>query len=392
MFAKPQYPMERNTFRLSNGATKVLSMVIRNTFEGKTDQLPEAWHRKLVIAMAHDDVTIENERLMSDVVLDGDYDIDWQDFLNYPIAQADFKVQVTPFDATNSNCQTCDEMTQLSLVDDTTTDVWAEGTTNEFPDILTANDSICCSPYVITLEWWNTLYFSSVTLSESGVLTATVIDPAPILDDVRVAAYRVTCPDGSYDTADVYANITGSDVSFCPPPSIGGMIYIPTGSATTAQISLDSLPPLPLPSGGASWELFLTSDLATVIQSGVFPGGWGDVTITGLTAGVSYTISAISDCGGGDVSLPTTLEFQITAFASELCGQFIVTYLPSVDDPPQSISYMDCAGVIQNEEFTVASEEQICMLIIAGAETPLYFVASSADITITYSSLCNAYE
>jgi len=385
MFAKPQYPIERNTFRLSNGATKVLSMVIRNTFEGKTDQLPEAWHRKLVIAMAHDDVTIENERLMSDAVLDGDYDIDWQDFLNYPIAQANFKVQVTPFDATNSNCQTCDDMTQLNLVDDSTTDVWEEGSTNEFPDVLTDNDSICCRPYVISLVIYNTLYFTSVTIDTAGVLTATVINPCPIIDNVWIARYRVTCPDGSYDEAEVYGNITGSDVSFCYPP-IGPLVYSPiTGNNTSANISWD--PYFPVPTCGWAWELYLTDDLATIIQSGnvVIP----EVTITGLTAGVSYTVLVKSDCCAYDYSTPLTLEFSITSFAAESCGSFEVTYLPNVDDAPQSISYMNCAGGITNRTFTVAEIATICMLIYPGATTPVYFVASSVDISNTYIELCS---
>src|SRR6187549_2999416 len=133
MFCKPQFPMERNTFRLADGSSKVLSVVIRNTYEGKTDQLPEDWHRKLVIALAHDEVSIENERLLSNVTLNGDYGIDWQDFLQYPIAQANFQVQVTPFNATNSNCQTCEEMSQVVCVDDTTDEVWEEGSTNQFP-------------------------------------------------------------------------------------------------------------------------------------------------------------------------------------------------------------------------------------------------------------------
>lgn len=65
MFTKPQFPTERNVFRLADGSSKVLSVIIRNTFEGSTDQLPEDWHRKLVVAMSHDEITIENERLMS---------------------------------------------------------------------------------------------------------------------------------------------------------------------------------------------------------------------------------------------------------------------------------------------------------------------------------------
>ncbi len=216
MFAKPQFPTERNVFRLANGASKVLSVIIRNTYEGKTDQLPEDWHRKLVIAMAHDEVTIENERLMSNVVLDGDYSIDHQEFLNYPIAQATFSVQVTPFDATNSNCQTCDEMTQLNLVDDTTDETWAEGTTHDFPDVVTDNDAICCNPFEITLVTYNTNYFENVSISAGGVLTATVKDPVPSIENVFIATYRVTCPDGSYDEANIYGNISGTSPE-CPP-------------------------------------------------------------------------------------------------------------------------------------------------------------------------------
>ncbi len=388
MFAKPQFPVERNVFRLANGTTKVLSMVIRNTYEGKTDQLPEAWHRKLVIALAHDTVNIENERLLSGVALDGDYGIEWQDFLNYPIAQATFNVQVTPFDATNSNCQTCEEMSQLSLVDDTTEEVWEEGSTNIFPDVLTDNDSICCNPFTITLVSYNTNFFTSVTISAVGVLTATVINPAPVVDDVWIAKYRVTCPDGSYDEADVYGNITGSDVSFCAPPGGVGLIYVPTGNSTTAEITLDAIT-IPAPACGVIYDLYLTSNLVTPIQSGGFPGGFGNLLLTGLTAGVSYTICAKSDCCGYDYSLPVCLEFTITSFAAETCGKFTVTYLPNVDDAPQSISYMDCAGTITNRTFTVAEEVELCMLILAGEETPLYYVASSADILINYVELCS---
>lgn len=388
MFIQPQFPMERSIFRLADGSSRVQSIVIRNTYEGKTDQLPEEWHRKLVIALAHDEVTIENERLMSNVVLDGDYQIEWQDFLQYPLAQANLKVQVTPFDATNTNCQTCEEISQVVLVDDQTDEIWDEGTTNIFPDVLTDNDSICCTPYTIALQWYNTNYFSSVTIDANGVLTATVIDPAPVVNDVFIARYRVTCDStGAYDEADVYGNITGSDVSFCPPPGGTGMIYIPTGNSTTAEITLDAIP-VPAPSGGILWELFLTSDLATVIQSGPFPGGFGNLTLTGLTAGVSYTICAFSDCGGGDYSLPVCIEFQITSFAASTCGEFTVTFLPSIDAAPQSISYMDCAGVITDRVFAVPEEVNICMLIVSGAEDPLYFVASSVDITINYVGIC----
>jgi hypothetical protein len=387
IFSKPQFPVEKTSFRKADGSTKVLSTVIRNTYEGKTDQLPEEWHRKLVIALSHDTVTIENERLMSGIVLTGDYGIDHQDFLQYPLAQASFTVDVTPFDATNSNCQTCEEATQLNLVDDQTDEVWGEGTTNIFPDVLTDNDEICCNPYTIELIRFNTNYFSAASISADGVLTATVIDPAPVVDDVLIATYRVTCSNGQYDEADVYGNITGSDTDFCYPPGGTGAIYVPTGNSTTAEISLDVIPPIDqIPACWYVWELFLTSDLGTIIQSGAFPM-IGDLTITGLTPGVSYTISIKGDCCGYNYSLPVSIEFTITAFAGDTCGNFQVVYLPSIDPVPQSISYMNCAGEIVNLELSVAQTTIIPMLILAGETDPLYYVASSADISITYVGL-----
>lgn len=382
MFTKPQFPTERSIFRLADGSSKVLSVVIRNTYEGKTDQLPESWHRKLVVAMSHDEVTIENERLMSNVVLDGDYGIDWQDFLQYPIAPANFNVQVTPFSATNSNCQTCEEMSQVVLVNDSTSNVWGQGTTNIFPDVLTDNDEICCRPFTIVLVNYNTLYFTSVTISAAGVLTATVINPAPIISAVWIAKYRVTCESGAYDEADVYGNITGTDSSFCYPP-IGPLVYAVVNS-TSVNISWDLY--FPAPVCGYDWELYLTSNLAVIIQSGTT--ALGDVTITGLTAGVEYTVLVKSDCCAYNYSTPLTLPFSITGFAASTCGSFTVTYLPYADPAPQSISYMDCAGNLQNRIFSVAEAVAICMLITSGTTVPVYFVASSTDITLTYAALC----
>lgn len=379
MFSKPQFPMERNVFRLANGTSKVQSIIIRNTYEGNTDQMPEDWHRKLVIAMAHDSVSVEGERLLSDVVLSGDYGIDWQDFLNYPIAQAKLLVEVTPFDATNTNCQTCEEVSQISLVDDYTDQVWEEGTTNVFPDVLTDNDNICCRPYTIEMTYFNTNYFSACSISADGILTATVITPAPILNNVIIAGYRVTCANGQYDEATVYGNITGSDTSFCPPPVDVIYTYI---SSTSALISWDV--GLPNPSSW-NWELFLTSDLGTPIQSGNTTDT--NFLITGLTAGVSYTVVVTSDCVG-DPSLPRSLEFTITPFVSEQCGSFTITYLPSVDGTPQYVSYMDCDGNIQNLTLSYAQTIDKCMLIPYGGTSPIYFVASSVDISINYNSIC----
>jgi hypothetical protein len=49
---------------------------------------------------------------------------------------------------------------------------------------------------------------------------------------------------------------------------------------------------------------------------------------------------------------------------------------------------MDCNGAIINFDLTFPQETAFCMLITAGTEEPLYFVASSADISIVYTGLC----
>ena len=376
LFYQPQFPTERNIFRKADGTSKVLSVVVRNTYDGKTDQLPEDWHRKLVIALSHDIVTIENERLLSNVVFNGDYGIDWLDFLQYPIAPANFNVEVTPFNATNSNCQTCEEMSQVSLVDDVTTDIWNEGTTNIFPDVLTDNDTICCYPYVITLVNFNPFYFTSVTISPAGVLTATVIDPAPIVDDVWIAKYRVTCADGNYDEADVYGNITGTDTSFCYPPVEG--FSASQISASSVLIDWDVIFP-PAPSW--NWTLYLTSDLGTAIQSGTTI--ISEILLTGLNTFVSYTIFVVSDCGGGNLSTPVDFQFQITNFASDTCGNFSIDALEAGE-----ITYMDCAGNIVNQTLAYPQIITQCMLITSGSTTPFYFVSSSPLLAITYVALC----
>jgi len=372
--------MERNVFRLANGTTKVLSIVIRNTVEGRTDQIPEAWHRKLVVALAHDSVNIENERLLSAVVLDGDYQIDWQDFLQYPVAESNFKIQVTPFAATNSNCQTCEEFSQLSLVDDYSGQDWAEGETHDFPDVVTDNDNICCYNFTITLVSYNALYFSNVSLTAGGVLTATVLTPVPNIDNVLIATYRVTCEDGSYDEADIYTNITGSSTA-CPPVS----------SIVEQQISESSVTMTWTPVAAAPatfyWELFLSSDLGTVIQSGTEAAGSSFVTLTGLSTDLSYTFVLKVDCSGvgTDFSSPVSNVFTLTTIPDESCAEFNLTVI----DPTTLIgcTFMNCLGEVTDLTFNSTTSVNVCMLITPGTIIPVYYVGSP-EITITYVNLC----
>ena len=46
--SRPQFPDEKNIFRLANGVAKVQSIVIRKVYEGETDYLTEDQHQRLL--------------------------------------------------------------------------------------------------------------------------------------------------------------------------------------------------------------------------------------------------------------------------------------------------------------------------------------------------------
>jgi hypothetical protein len=375
--SKPQFPVERNVFRKADGSSKVLSAVVRNTYEGKTDQLPEDWHRKLVIALSHDEVTVEDNRFLSDVVLDGDYDIDWQDFLNYPLAQSNFKIQVTPFNATNSNCQTCDEIAQLDLVDDTTDTVYNEGTTNEFPFSILLNDEICCYPFVVSISSFNTLYFSAVSVDQDGIVTFAVNASVPDIANILLATYRVTCPNGGYDEANIYVGIEGTSTECIAPVNLS---YASETGIVSWDVVFDE------PVGGYDWYLYNSDDIYTPIASGNIVGFSIDLTAY-VTGGEEYVFTVQANCGEGNLSTLTMIEFLQPDIDPSACGNFLVSYDPTGLSYTASYSYMDCAGVIQNGTLISFDQQYNCMLITSGDTIPVFF-ASDPGVSIQYIALC----
>ena len=382
-FSKPQFPIERNVFKKADGSRKVLSAVISNTYEGKTDLLPKEWHQKLAIALNHDVVNIESDRLLTEVVMDSEYEIDWQEFLDYPIAQAGFKVQVTPFYATNSNCQTCDEITQLELVDDTTADVFAEGTTDEFPFSVLLNDNICCYPFEISISSFNTTYFSSVTVNAAGIVTFTVLPSVPTISNVLLATYRVTCPNGAYDEANIYVGISGTSTECVGPGEID--VSLDPTDGTVADMVWDD--DNTTRACGWDWVLYASDDIYTVLQSG--NTAFRLVNLTGLTPGTDYVFTVQGDCCAGDLSTISMVEFTPVTVPENLCGNFLVTYIPIGADYFANISYMDCNGAVQNFTTVSVYQAEICMLINDGSTVPVFFAADRPEVTIEYLGLCS---
>lgn len=355
-----------------------MSVIIKNTYEGTTDQLPEDWHRKLVIALSHDTVTIEGNRFLSDVVLDSDYGIEWEDFLNKPIADAKFTIQVTPFNATNSNCQTCDEITQVELVDDTTEDIFEEGETYDYPTAVIDNDSICCFPFEIEVVSFNTLYFSDVSITDAGILTFTVLPSVPTISNVLIATYRVTCGNGGYDEANIYGNIEGTSAECVAPQEL--VVTYDESDGTVATVDWDGVLPTPV---GYIWSLYLASDIYTPVQTGSEAGL--SVYLTGLTEGEDYIFALQTDCGG-DLSPITFVEFTTPVTDAENCGSFLVSFSP-LDGGIANYSYMDCSGAIVNLTVTTFDSRNICMLMNEVNE-PIFFATDSADVIINYQYLC----
>lgn len=375
-----QFPTERNVFRKANGQTKVQSVVIRKTYELETDWFPESWHQRLQIALSHDQITFEGERFLGDIAQDGDYTIEWPEGpLHYPQAKANTKVQVTPFDATNANCATCAEVSQLSLVDDQATGIY--GALQEDTDYTVdtaANDSICCYPSVFSLTSFNTDYLDSATINAStgevSIHTGTDLVSA---NGIVLATYRVTCPDGSYDEADIIGDISGTE-----PGCLAPTITLANGdTATTALIQWSE----PVPGGTYQWELYEgTGPVGSPVQSGTVTDD--ELVITGLDPETEYYFQIRTDCGGGSFSNYVSDTFTTQPGESLSCGEYNVCYARPFFSGFLNFSYVDCNGDPQS----VPIPNNTCRLICALQNSPgdPYSMSTGAFLTKTYIGLC----
>lgn len=377
----PQFPTEANRFRLSNGESKTLSVTIRKNYTVATDYMSQTMHQRLVIALNHDTVNIEGDRYVGGVTVDGDYEITWPDFLDYPLGQAGVKIQVTPFDITNDNCQTCEEATQLSLVDDNGGEIVGDGgevTVNVF-----ANDSICCFPIIAEIVYFNDAYLDSATIDATGNVTLTAKNPVATVGSIIMATYRVTCPDGAYDEADVYASITGSEPD-CEQP--GGILFDSISEPPppfTAQI--EWFTPAVDPAGGYEWLLFEMQTPGTPVQTGTSADK--TVTLMGLQAGTDYGFYVRTVCVEGVYSLYTELLLTTPTTGLTMCDNFTVTCSDGTVEPNvYNYSFMDCGGLIQNYSIINLQTRDHCMMS-DGFNQPFYF-ESDIPVTHIYDAPC----
>lgn len=388
---RPQYAEERQSFRKSDGVTKTLSVVVRKTYEGETDWISEKIHERLKIALAHDNITIEGDKYLGGIAQEGDYEIQWQDFLDYPTAKAKFKVNVTPFDATNSNCQSCEEATQLSVVDDAFESPLEEDT--QYTLNVAENDDICCYPALFTITYYNSTYLSSASIDQDGIISIQTKTDLIDATNLLLLTYRVTCPNGGYDEGNVYADINGSLEPACNAPEKLSALLVDSGSAS---VTWDAPTPAPVQ---YIWELYDLTNPGPAIQSGTTTDT--SLSLTGLSASNDYQIFVKSDCGGNESAF---VDDEFTTPASNtsglLCGRYAVANTEFDTSYYREVTYMDCNGVYQTVRVYGQGQALFCAAQ-TGPGSPIYIHSNptesnnngdsrfaTATIIINYVYLC----
>lgn len=334
---RPQYQDEKEVFRKANGETVVLSSIVRKQYEGVTDYMPDKLHERLKIALSHELVAVEGEKYFGSVVQDGGYEIAYPDFLDYPLAPAKFNVNVTPYNASASNCGSCEEYSQVVTEDD---DIGTIGEDETVIVPILYNDAICCSPFDISLVTFNSTYLDSCTIigNTLQIHTKTGI---PIQNDVVLATYRVTCENGMYDEANIIADVEGTVV--------GCLNVIDT---TVDSITASTARGFWTNPGGAisfNWVYALLVSPGIAIETGSTTPADMEVFMSGLTPNTSYRFCVQSVCGEGDVGEYNCFDFTTEPAAEdEFCGQYTFTFNQSCPDPYKgSVTYLDCDDTFQ---------------------------------------------
>lgn len=341
---RPQFSKDKTTYPMANGSIKTLSVVVHKKYEGETDWLPEKWHQRLAIALEHDTVTIEADKYLGGIVTDGDYEIEWPKFLDFPTGKASFSVFVSPFDNSNDNCQTCEQATQLSLEDDSFPDILEEGQTYELN--VATNDNICCYPAAFSIVSFDTDYIETASLDQLGNLSVTMKSTFFSGIDIPLVTYRVTCPNGGYDEAIVSGDVEGEEPE-CAAPS-----NITFSAITTSSAEVDFTAASPAPDH-YSWKLYIVdpSNFEYFIQQG--DESTNHIDLTGLSQVSKYKIYIRSQCDNTDNDSPASVYISgvfTTPAASNSCGEYIISYNDPFGGPGAhtDATYQDCNGVSQN--------------------------------------------
>lgn len=374
--SRPQYPVEKDVYPKSNGEQVTLSATVKKTYQVRTNYMPEKWHERLHTALLHDTVNIEGEKYAGGIKLEKMDEIDWQEFLDYPIAPVNGVISVDPFFAVNSNCQSCDEFTQVVTEDDDAGDV-EEGETYEL-EVLD-NDTVFCNPATYEIVSFDSDYLQDVSIDENGLLAFTVKEDLVAINGLAGIKYRVTCGNGQYDEADVYMNVQGT-LEGCLAPS--GITH-DTGDDFPTVDHVSWTAPSPAPANGYIWELYTADNLVTPIDTGTTTGLFADITLPDQS--VQYVVMIQSDCDG---TTSNKIQSAITSPHNRdaNCGLYAVMFDDGTGNTSNNtiVTYLDCNSQYQSLLVYNQTSALICALQ-TGSGTPVSIIGAT---TVHYGSLC----
>jgi hypothetical protein len=307
-----------------------MKSIVSKTLEGKTDWLPGLIHERMAIALRHDEVNIENEKYTGSVRLAGAYDIDWQEFLDYPVAPAKFRVLEEAFVARSNRCEICEEKNFLALQDDYVQDPIDEGDTVDIN--VAENDSVCCSSPVWSIVSYDDSVIDSISITQAGLVTITLKTPLASIADILLFTYKVICGDLE-STATVTGNIDGSLTPPCEAPS--GLTLSFITSATPEELHAEWTAPGSPPAGGYEWTL----------QK--FTGVWEDVT-NGLTSLTEVNINSL-DCSMEYRFRVRAICDSETAYYSAWLQEDLVSPSCDVVEPKQVFLVNETGGLVTGE-------------------------------------------
>lgn len=70
----PQFPQEDKVYIDGNGVRRLLYSKVDKEYNLETEYIPEDWHEKLIIALSHDEVYFDGERLQKSAAYEINYD------------------------------------------------------------------------------------------------------------------------------------------------------------------------------------------------------------------------------------------------------------------------------------------------------------------------------
>src|SRR5690606_11511832 len=159
---RPTFPEEETEHRLSSGAITITKAVVRKVYEVMIEAMP-IWALEALRAVClHDeaftDVSPQMPQTLPDegeIVKEGGYEIEWADFMNYPLGRPKFKVSATPFLLKKNNCGECVDYSDLLFVPGAILQPVTSNTTYVV-DLNTYIGADCCSPLSTEIDYFQT--------------------------------------------------------------------------------------------------------------------------------------------------------------------------------------------------------------------------------------------